>query len=553
MVNNIDNPLVATDIHWEDNESNTLKPVFDFRSMEDIGINDVKDEVAKFLITNLLPQHKDVLDLLLNQLQPVDFVVMVFPEAKPLTDELKAIKDAYNSGNTTLSGRLDKPTGTETSRTLELEIVLKAMEKKIKPKNYVVCIMDELLRIAKLNNWNLCKCYDYVYAYNGGYWKQLEKDSLKNFLGNAAIRFGFSELEAKYHLFKNELLNQFLAQAQLTAPEKDADNILINLQNGTFEFIGNVWNLRPFDTNDFLTYQLPFDYDSSATSPLFDKYLEKVLPDLDSRLILQEFAGFIFSNVNAEKCLVLTGGGKNGKSVFFNILTALLGRENTLTYPLGLFNQEYNRAKLTNVLLNYSSEKGVEINPDTFKALVSGEPLQAREPYGKSFTIHNKVRFILNCNELPKETESTDAFFRRFLIIPFDVKISEAETDLNLANKIIKSELPGVFNWLLSGLTRLNQQQKFTESIKVNKAIAEFRRQSDSVALFVDEHGYKKCTENKILVKTLYSDYKSFCYDGSFKVASINTFSIRLHNSGFEKTRSTGGSSGFFIRSTNQN
>lgn len=553
MVNNIDNLLEATGIHWEDNQSNTLKPVFDFESMEDIGIDDIMDEVAKFSMVNALPQHKNVLDLLLLQLHPIDFIVMVFPEAKPLTDELQAIKDAYKIGNTTLSERLDKPTGTETSRTLELEIMLKAMEKKIKQKNYVVCIMDELLRIAKLSNWNLCKCYDYVYAYNGGCWKQLESDSLKCFLGEAAIKFGFSVLEAKHHLFKNELLNQFLSQAQLTAPEKDAEKILINLQNGTFEFVGNAWSLRPFEPKDFLTYQLSFDYAPSATSPLFNKYLEKVLPDLDSRLILQEFAGYIFSNLNLEKCLVLTGGGKNGKSVFFNILTALLGKENTLTYPLGLFNHEYNRAKLTNVLLNYSSEKGIGIDPDTFKALVTGEPQQARLPHGRPFTLYNTVRFILNCNELPRETESTDGFFRRFLIIPFDVKISEAETDIKLADKIIKSELPGVFNWLLSGLTRLNQQQKFTESVKVNNAIAEFRKQSDSVALFVDEHGYKKCTENKILVKTLYSDYKSFCYNGSFKVASINTFSIRLHNSGFEKTRATGGSSGFFIRSTNQN
>lgn len=100
--------------------------------------------------------------------------------------------------------------------------------------------------------------------------------------------------------------------------------------------------------------------------------------------------------MNLEKCLILTAGGSNRKSVFFNILTALIGKENTLTYPRVLFNHEYNRAKLTNVLLNYSSEKGIDLNVETFKALVSGEPLQAREPYGKSFSINNKIKFIMN-------------------------------------------------------------------------------------------------------------------------------------------------------------
>jgi putative DNA primase/helicase len=57
---------------------------------------------------------------------------------------------------------------------------------------------------------------------------------------------------------------------------------------------------------------------------------------------------------------MLTGSGANGKSVFFNVLRALVGKENILTYSMGMFGHEYNRAKLTNVLVNYSSEKGTE-------------------------------------------------------------------------------------------------------------------------------------------------------------------------------------------------
>lgn len=209
--------------------------------------------------------------------------------------------------------------------------------------------------------------------------------------------------------------------------------------------------------------------------------------------------------------MILTAGGSNRKSVFFNILTALIGKENTLTYPRVLFNHEYNRAKLTNVLLNYSSEKGIDLNVETFKALVSGEPLQAREPYGKSFSINNKIKFIMNWNELPKETENTEAYFRRYLILPFEVKISDAEKDINLAEKIINSELDGVFNWLLMGLERLVTNKRFTESEKVNNALAEFKKQADNVALFIDEYGFKKSNENKKSPAKLFSNYKSFC------------------------------------------
>lgn len=501
-----------------------------------------------------LHEHKDVLKNLLSELKPLDFVSLIKPEAKCLAKEYNAIIEAHESGNKELYDKLNEPKeDNKISRTTEIELKLKAIRKEVKQRHYVVSIVSELLRIAENSRWNLCQCYDYVYVYNGAYWKQLSKDDLKYFLGEAAVKFGYPEIEAKHHQFKDELLKQFVTQAHLSTPEHDPDKILINLGNGTMEFIGDKWKLKPFDPKDFLTYQLPFLYDPISKCDLFNAYLEKVLPDVDSRLILQEFSGFIFTKLNLEKCLILTGGGSNGKSVFFNILTALIGKENTLTYSMGLFNHEYNRARLTNVLLNYSSEKGTDLNVETFKALISGEPLQAREPYGKPFSINNKVKFIMNCNELPKETESTEAYFRRYIIIPFEVKISEAERDINLAENIIKNELAGVFNWLLIGLERLIKNKKFTESEKVNGALAEFKRQADNVALFIDEYGYKPCVQGKKALAELFGYYRSFCAENGYKPLGKNNFSNRLVSKGFEDTRLSDGSKGFYLETQKPN
>ncbi len=68
---------------------------------------------------------------------------------------------------------------------------------------------------------------------------------------------------------------------------------------------------------------------------------------------------------------------------------------------------------------------------------------------------------MFNCNELPKEVEHTNAFFRRFLIIKFDVTIPEANQDKNLSKNIIETELSGVFNWILEGLDRLLIQKNW--------------------------------------------------------------------------------------------
>jgi putative DNA primase/helicase len=254
--------------------------------------------------------------------------------------------------------------------------------------------------------------------------------------------------------------------------------------------------------------------------------------------------------MNLEKLLMLVGNGSNGKSVFFNVISALVGRENILNYSMGLFSHPYQRAKLTDVLLNYSSEKGTDLEVDTFKALISGEPLQAREPYGKSFTIRNKVRFIINTNELPRETEQSEAYFRRFLIVPFEVTIKEDQRDISLADKIIKNELSGVFNWLLRGLDRIITQRGFTDCRKSKLILADFRKQSDNVGLFIDEFKYIPSGKNKIPLSDLYFRYRNFCQDEGFKSLGKNKFSVRLEKKGFEKDRLNNGSIAFCLEST---
>ena len=124
---------------------------------------------------------------------------------------------------------------------------------------------------------------------------------------------------------------------------------------------------------------------------------------------------------------------------------------------------------LGNKLVNYASEINGKMDVSIFKQLVSGEPVDARLPYGEPFTLVNYGKLIFNCNQLPTSVEHTHAFFRRFLIIPFEVTIPEEQQDDQLAEKIIKSELSGVLNRVLEGLKRVLKQRRFTKSEAMEK------------------------------------------------------------------------------------
>ena len=206
---------------------------------------------------------------------------------------------------------------------------------KITQKIYVVGTIDEIIKAATVNNWGLGIKNGFTYLFNGKYWQPLDLDTLKLFLANAAKKLGVPNIEANYHRFRDELYKQFSAVLNIDTPEQPKGVTLINLQNGTFEISDEGQKLREYRREDFLKYQLPFEYDPKAKAPIFDRYLKRVLPDENCRKVLAEYIGYIFtSGLKLEKVAILYGGGSNGKSVFFDIIKALIGKDNICSYSL---------------------------------------------------------------------------------------------------------------------------------------------------------------------------------------------------------------------------
>lgn len=409
-------------------------------------------------------------------------------------------------------------------------------ETTIRDKHLVITVVEELKAKAIDQGFDFCTYNGQGYLYNGNYWQQVPGDDLKQLLRSVAIKIGLNKYTAKYYNFAESLLKQFFVSTVL--PKQDTDNTTkINLQNGTFIFNNNP-HLKDFSKEDFITYQLPFSYNANANAPIFEAYLNKVLPDVDCQNILAEYIGYIFTKGHKqEKCMLLYGGGANGKSVFFNIITAMLGKENITNCTLRELGNPNARALISNKLLNYSSEIDAGINKDTFKQLVSGEPLQARELYKDVYIIDNYAKLMFNCNELPKDVEYTEGFLRRWLIIPFNQTIPPHQQDKNLSKKIIDNELSGVFNWVLKGLNRLMQQGRFSESELVSNTILEFKQESDSTYQFINHYGYKQTGKCVQPLSLLYRDYAKYCIDNGFRTPNVGNFRKRLEFHGFNTDR----------------
>jgi putative DNA primase/helicase len=459
---------------------------------KEIDLEDLEKIVLEPLtVLNKVTDHQDILKKLLSQVQQVNFRASA---------ELEEGENIHNN-------------------------------------HYLVITIEHIHTLARANNWGLCIKNDSVYLFNGAFWKPLGEDDIKQFLGTAAEKMGVPRFKARHYKFIDELFNQFISASFSPAPEIQTDKVLINIQNGTYEVTSSGHRLRDFKREDFITYQLPFFHNPTASAPMFQKYLYKVLPEPEKQLVLAEYLGYLFvknAHLKLEKALILYGSGANGKSVFFEIVNALVGAENFCSYSLSSLTNvsSYQRAELQDKLVNYASEINGKLETSIFKQLVSGERVEARKIYKSPFTMEDYAKLIFNCNELPKEVENTNAYFRRFLIIPFEVTIPDHEQDKQLAKKIIDNELSGIFNWVLSGLNRLLQNKNFSACDSSDKILYQYKTESDSVRMFLKEEGYSKSVNDYIPLKELYDFYKVFCNEDGYHPLKKTNFRKRLRENG---------------------
>ena len=411
---------------------------------------------------------------------------------------------------------------------------------KLQPKHYIVHAIEEVLRVVVDMGGGLCYSAPSAYIYAGGYWRCLDEAQTKDFLGRAAEKMGVDLNDARFHAFKDSLFRQMQSAAPAPLPG-DPSRILINLENGTLEIEGGKVRLRDPHPADFLRYRLSFAFDPAATAPKFIQYLNRVLPEQASQNIVSEFLGYVFvKDIKEEKALFLWGPtAQNGKSTLMRIVKQMIGPENISHYSLQRLcdEQGYTLAMAKDKLLNWGSEASSKaIASDKFKEVATGDPTEARLPYGRPFHVENGPKLIVNCNALPYMDEGDEGVMRRMLIVPFRVRISDTEKDPGLADTIYKEEAPGVLNWILEGMQRLRSNKRFTDSEASRDALAEHRVRVDSVAQFLADEGLRPA-ERTVPLKDLYGRYTTACQSNGNRSCSSGTFSARLQAAGYRVER----------------
>lgn len=286
-----------------------------------------------------------------------------------------------------------------------------------------------------------------------------------------------------YDTYTGKILK--ILRDMILSKEMHPDGSKVVFENGVYDVASKRFS-KTVTKDDVCLSSLPYNFDSKAECVNWRMFLDSVLPNREYQMILKEFLGSVFidrRDVKIETMLLLKGDGANGKSVVFETVTGVLGRDNVSNYGVGeLINgqdKKKNIAAINGKRLNYCPEINafkIARESDTLKALISGEPLPARALYGNNFTAYDIPMLMSNCNKLPYMTDWSNGMRRRFIVLPFDVSIP-----INKQNPMLSYELAGeysgIFNWMMEGRDAfLLNGCRFTECDELRKY---FRDQTD--------------------------------------------------------------------------
>lgn len=341
---------------------------------------------------------------------------------------------------------------------------------------------------------------------------------------------------------KENMIKECMHRVPILPHELDSNKYLFNCTNGYIDIKDG--QLHPHDKSKYFTKMSNVEYTDKIDCPMWEKFLDEIFSS-DKELIrfIQKAIGYSLSGYTNEQCMfVLFGNGLNGKSVFLDIVSDIMGDYAMNIQPETLMvkkfsnnaNSDIARIKGARFVTTVEPDDGMRFAEGLIKQLTGGDKITARHLYKDEFEFTPEFKIWLATNHKPIIRGTDDGIWRRIYLIPFNVKIAKEKIDKNLKYKL-RNELSGILNWAVQGAL-LWQNEDLEPPTIVQKETYAYRKEMDVITMFIDE-----CcvVDSKAEVKTneIYSAYKQWASDNGQYVMSSTKFGRELGNK-FEKRRS---------------
>lgn len=306
-----------------------------------------------------------------------------------------------------------------------------------------------------------------------------------------------------------------------------------------------VLNIKTLELTGFTPEKIFFNkinarYEPGSDCPKIKEFVKEITAEEHDVDIIQEFFGYtLCKDYFVEKALMLYGSnGRNGKSKLLQLLTTLLGVENTASISLqDLEEDDFATANLFGKMVNVSADISNHAMRHTgmFKKVTGRDVIQANRKFKAYFKFVNYAKMIFASNELPMVYTVSEAFWLRWVIIEFPYQFLPEKEIKSLSPKekakariqdpdVIKNilseeELNGLLLWSLEGLKRLFKNNDFSTNRTSKQVRQQWLRNSSSIRAFLEDC-CKENYDNYVSKAEFQRRYSLYCRENNLKVQS---------------------------------
>lgn len=308
---------------------------------------------------------------------------------------------------------------------------------------------------------------------------------------------------------------------------------LINFKNGLYDLNNNA--LMPHSPYYFTINQINanINWDPVRIGAV-DRFLDKISCENIGRkkAILQMIGYSMTSSVEMQKAFVLYGKtAGNGKSTLLEIIERLIGSENVSHVTLQDFvSNRFSVSEIKGKLVNMVSEMTKEFLKDSsvFKQIVTGDTTTVEEKFKDRHTIKPYAKHIFTANELPKVADTSNGYFRRLFIIPFEAVFTDLEKiNFNFKELITEQALNYLAAIALQEYIIARREHAFINEEESKNIIETYKMDSNTVIAYLYDKDRMRCLLRSGRVRKrneVFADYINYCKDSGYIHKGRNKF-----------------------------
>lgn len=285
---------------------------------------------------------------------------------------------------------------------------------------------------------------------------------------------------------------------------------------------------------DWITAVIPIKWKGiEAGAPNWRRFIADMHPDEARRRTLQQYAGLGLLGTPVQFMMFHYGLGANGKSVFLETLTRVLGPGLAVGLPREsvVGSGERSAGGASPDLVRLYGKRMVRIlevkgdaplQEDLIKKLTGGEAFPVRTLFKGYFEFQSIATPHMSGNGFPTIDGTDNGIWRRLLVMHWDQVIPEEKRrDLeDVVSEFVRDEGPGILAWLVEGaLDYLANGLVIAPSVQA--ATKDYREEMDPIGEFVSAC-VRRTDGGRVQAHSMYEAYVSWSMANA-KRARTNT------------------------------